>query len=101
MGDKDPQSEELGRASRRSFVRRLGTVGLATSAAVFGKTTAANASAYLCCNLMYPEPTIDTGSCQLSSCSYVWYCRFGGQQCICCEYRSCLSEIYTESAAAC
>ncbi|WP_445528404.1 hypothetical protein [Streptomyces cyslabdanicus] len=72
---------------RRRLLSRIGTTGLATSAAVFvGTAAATKASAQpLCCSLAnYPENT--TYSYCSAHAAYIWYCSANPYlHCACCE----------------
>ncbi|GAA2329617.1 hypothetical protein [Dactylosporangium salmoneum] len=74
--------------SRRRILGMLGAGGLATAAAVFGRSTPALAGNYNCCNLAFPPPSskyVSYSTCKTYT-NYDWLCTNGaGLYCQCCE----------------
>lgn len=72
-------------SSRRRFLARLGTTGLATSALVFGRTDPAHASCTRACCVLYVCPNTSFSACR-SGPDYTWYCQYTSTRgCSCCE----------------
>lgn len=89
--------------SRRRFLTSVGITGLTVAAAVFGRSTAAQAYTYGCCNLaMKPNKTYS--QCRAGENMYTWACTLNRcEGCSCCENRYWGGDhwIYTASAASC
>ncbi|MBE1492784.1 hypothetical protein [Plantactinospora soyae] len=61
---------------RRKVLAGVGASGLAMAAAVFGRSTPAQAANHACCTLVFVPPNVSYASCT-SGRHYVWQCTFG------------------------
>ena len=79
------------RAGRRRVLAGAGASGLAMAAAVFGRSSPANAANWECCTLEFVPPNVSYSNC-INSPHYVWQCTFGTvwpvYRCNCCEKKN-------------
>ncbi len=99
MSDTDERPpERSGGKTRRRILGTIGAGGLATAAAVFGRSAPAFAGNYGCCNLAFTPGSsryIGWSSCTsyrlCPNClgKYIWYCsKSPSMDCGCCELYS-------------
>jgi hypothetical protein len=92
--------EEAPTRSRRRFLTTVGVTGLTVAAAVFGRSTAAHAYRYGCCDLAL-RPNKTYNQCLNGPGRYTWGCPVGGcQVCSCCENQTWAGDHYIYSASA-
>ena len=75
------------KGGRRRFLSRVGASGLAAAAAVFGRSSPAEAVAAGCCSLCLPKS--GTRAQCASGRYYMWICSYGTSgflYCNCCEH---------------
>jgi hypothetical protein len=76
------------KVSRRRFFTKVGAGGLTVAAVMFGRSRAAHASNFGCCDLAIYPPNASYSQCMHPSGSlhlYSWSCYSQGQACTCCE----------------
>ena len=85
---KHPSAGKAPTVSRRRFFTKVGAGGLTVAAVMFGRTRAAHAGNYGCCNLAINPPNKSYADClhpQSPYTLYVWSCYSNAQACSCCE----------------
>jgi hypothetical protein len=91
--------------SRRRFLTTVGLGGLTVAAAVFGRSSAAHAANYGCCELWVYPPNRTYDQCLNGGPRrYTWGCAINTSTfCSCCEnsYKAGDRVVYTHSAGRC